>query len=334
MKRTYAITPPEALEKRLLADFPDLDARVEDMLAVRDELPWPDWCYLPMAASYAIVTGGADIPVARRYMAASGMDTYRALASIIPWRLHKTIFRFDPDLAAELMDADSDPCEIPVSLLHHMPYPCVYIADPPGIADKFDGLFCFLEWDHRYPSATELRMHYLAKSGHVVALYLHWDDDMQALSASMDENARKLMRALKEEPASSVTQDEYGPCLEYIYRHLNLLIYLCSDEPDLDRAQPVPRRRGRTSVQTASYPDAISVGPHIGAAIRNTAAHRASAAPTGTGSRKRPHIRRAHWHLYWTGQGRTVPRVKWISPMFINADHADAHTTTIRPVKE
>lgn len=34
----------------------------------------------------------------------------------------------------------------------------------------------------------------------------------------------------------------------------------------------------------------------------------------------RPHVRRAHWHHYWTGEGRTVREVRWIEPVFVMAD--------------
>lgn len=39
------------------------------------------------------------------------------------------------------------------------------------------------------------------------------------------------------------------------------------------------------------------------------------------GTKKRPHVRRAHWHHYWTGPGRTVLEVKWLEPVFVMADN-------------
>jgi len=38
------------------------------------------------------------------------------------------------------------------------------------------------------------------------------------------------------------------------------------------------------------------------------------------GSGKRPHARKAHWHTYWTGEGRTIPILKWVSTALINID--------------
>lgn len=35
------------------------------------------------------------------------------------------------------------------------------------------------------------------------------------------------------------------------------------------------------------------------------------------GIKKKPHVRRAHWHHYWTGPGRTVLEVRWLEPVFV-----------------
>lgn len=34
----------------------------------------------------------------------------------------------------------------------------------------------------------------------------------------------------------------------------------------------------------------------------------------------KPHIRSGHFHLYWTGKGRTVPKVQFLHPCLVNAD--------------
>lgn len=38
---------------------------------------------------------------------------------------------------------------------------------------------------------------------------------------------------------------------------------------------------------------------------------------TGTGRTVRPHVRRAHWHHYWVGEGQTRLEVRWIEPTFV-----------------
>ena len=44
------------------------------------------------------------------------------------------------------------------------------------------------------------------------------------------------------------------------------------------------------------------------------------------GSKKKPHVRRAHWHHYWTGPGRTVLEVRWLEPVFVMGTDAEMDT--------
>ena len=69
-----------------------------------------------------------------------------------------------------------------------------------------------------------------------------------------------------------------------------------------------------------------NVGYHIGerfeSQLKKHNAVTVSHIGSGTGSTKRPHVRRAHWHHYWTGAGRTTREVRWLEPMFILGDSA------------
>ena len=75
-------------------------------------------------------------------------------------------------------------------------------------------------------------------------------------------------------------------------------------------------------------PEQWNVGVRLGAAIRNyqaSEAHDRNVEPTGR--TVRPHIRRAHWHGYWTGprkepaQQRFIHR--WIPPIPVNVAQTD-----------
>ena len=43
---------------------------------------------------------------------------------------------------------------------------------------------------------------------------------------------------------------------------------------------------------------------------------------TPTSRTVRSHVRRAHWHHYWVGEGRTRLEVRWIEPVFVMGDIA------------
>ncbi|MBT9283362.1 MAG: hypothetical protein KM312_12125 [Hydrogenibacillus schlegelii] len=90
---------------------------------------------------------------------------------------------------------------------------------------------------------------------------------------------------------------------------LILLLFLAQDKPDLSETslQPEPRqikRSGRTLEPVE--PKVILAGRRWGSAIRRVHVVRTVGASgeVDSGSCRRSvtsHIRRAHWHLYWTG---------------------------------
>lgn len=75
--------------------------------------------------------------------------------------------------------------------------------------------------------------------------------------------------------------------------------------------------------------------PHVDAVIRKGyAAEKNRTEKTGSHAPKAPHVRRAHWHHYWTGARESAERclvLKWIPPVFVGGASADI--VTIHPVK-
>jgi hypothetical protein len=43
-------------------------------------------------------------------------------------------------------------------------------------------------------------------------------------------------------------------------------------------------------------------------------------------------MRRAHWHTFLTGPGRTVPKVRWLHPILVAQARGEV-VTTIHPVE-
>ena len=74
---------------------------------------WPNWCFLPMSAFYAIVS--ADAKVERLPLKLIG-DVAR-LSALGTWRISQGVYRFDPDLAKALIDSPyywRHPCGCPI----------------------------------------------------------------------------------------------------------------------------------------------------------------------------------------------------------------------------
>ena len=296
------------------------------------ELPdWPGWCYCPMAAAAAIVR------VPGRQTIDASVATVAALAA---WRMGRTLYCYDPDLYTAL---ESTPVtRVPRRIIYRLPQWCVYIeaqgwlAATPGLA----GFFAHLEWDAR-TGRHELRLLLDLAGGGLDALVpvpVHLvsdnlDDCLRAmLRESVIQGERMQAPALALLPDPAAMTDDLA---RIAGRCLSLLLYLCSEQPDYDRQPPanptpVKTRRG-TRIFPAASLTTVRVGAAIGSTIRRGSR---SADAAATGRSVTPHIRRAHWHTYWTGSGNSRrPVLRWLHPMLIGAASLDDVPATVRPVR-
>lgn len=141
--------------------YPDAWRFVDQMRASRGQaLPaWPEWCFLPLAGPYAIVThtkGGLP------YSTQEIIDI-AALGALAAWRVTKGIYRFDPDVYNDLIRTPLTG-DIPHEVLFALPEWCVYVETPgmslnpaDGTYTQVYGFFAHLEYDVN-DKAVELRL--------------------------------------------------------------------------------------------------------------------------------------------------------------------------------
>jgi hypothetical protein len=148
------------------------------------------------------------------------------------------------------------------------------------------------------------------------------------------------------ESLSERTMDEISRIAAPLLAKLGmLLLYLVSEKPDISsnvehadlRAKVIANeRRGIRNFQARQIRK-WDVGHRIGANLRAYEAKiRESGDATGTGLSKRPHVRHAHWHHYWTGaHDRPLERKKlarWLPPIPVNVNDSDDLVPTKRNV--
>ncbi len=129
-----------------------------------------------------------------------------------------------------------------------------------------------------------------------------------------------------------------------VSRLLSVGLYLCAEDAEVVAgdgsgalpANPAPKKtkkRGEKLFAAAGVRE-WNVAWRLGAQIRAAEKEEREAEAEGSavggeaggaGARKRPHIRRAHWHSFWTGPRdparahERVKAVKWLPPLAINA---------------
>lgn len=302
---------------------------------------WPSWCGLPMAATYAILTGGADIPVAQRILADMGIVELSNLTAALLWPKSKIVYRFDETLAHELEKQPLDG-DIPIEALFRLPYECVFIERRFQLGPESTiGFFAWMEWDidNKMP---ELRLLYLLRSGYAVAMPVLLpggtiDDSYAALIKSGLNRSAALPLVAGEDDS------DYTPTKEQVAAAINMVLYLCADEADIPDDTELRKRRSRDERGNPKRTAVWDVGIRIGAAIRKARAEEArkesekrERAPSSGRAKVRPHIRRAHWHHFWTGpkSGKRKLVVRWLPPIPVNIEGADGDMpTVIYPVK-
>ena len=283
------------------------------------DLPdWPKWCFLPMSAWYAIVSKGGDMPFGR-------IGDVARLSALGAWRYTKGIYRIDPDMLAALKETViSGP--IPSDVLLRLPEWSIYVETPGW--RWFDipmfGFFVHLEWDVR-TERNELRFLLDTADGlRIQILHIGPWTVSEAVSKAMSEAKRNssLLKIISDIADTLVTQT----LAEQIQPMLAIVMYLCSDEPDIDDDRlpgsspkiPTPTKtKHGFRLFPADKPHFWTVGTNLGQQLRNTISN----VELSENGRKgpKPHLRRAHWHGVWTGprEGERKFKYNWLPPTVV-----------------
>ena len=283
--------------------------------------PWAPYCPVPIYVTMSVLALDTD-----RFSAAGKASE---LAAAYGWSKNRVVYYFDPTLAAELCaqaDDLSDTDVLPAEPPTHLPYPCVYIASNGSVAGE-EGFFAWVE-DDTQAHRTELRALLYTGTG-TVPLILHLLPGAtigECVQDTLSESLKNCGASQLDDVLREASQKTSAAML----RAIQLLLYLVSQDADI---QPPPRKPRQKKSKSKSAPkkrDAteITVGVRVGAAFR--AARRAESAggtdstdrakPSGTGTPRAPHMRRGHWHHFWTGpkSGQRSLIVRWVAPIAVH----------------
>jgi hypothetical protein len=305
---------------------------------------WPRHTFLPLREAGQIVTAA--------WRTHGRQDTREALAresctlaGLAAWRVTQGIFRYDPTLAAALVDTPLTG-DLPVSALTHLPHWCVYVETPgrtmPLVSGGSTALHGCYAWINSVAAEDRIEL----------MLGLDTDRPYPQLPVSVVPLVGTLEQSIR--AVQTEWQDSYDAGLVHtapsaaltegaqrLSPLIALLLYLCADDAEIGdgtirpkQPQPAKTKQG-WRMFPATAPTMWDVGVRIGAAIRRAQERETSGGYlTGERSRPRAHIRRAHWATYWTGErsGQQTPVLRWLPPIPVNVECIEAMPVTIRPV--
>lgn len=293
------------------------------------DLPdWPAWCFLPLAGWLECTRQNQVAINPFDLSALEAVKDAGILAALGSWRLSQGIYQFDPLIFDSLKNTQLER-DLPSDTLLRLPQWGLYVETPgmKWLSGILYGFFVHLEHDIN-TERPELRLVLDTDDGLVPQL-LHigtWPLQ-EAVDRMLAESSRVSGITLPTQGLEGV--NIAGHISEALQPIVALVLYLCSEEPDIeDRDYPgqvpgIPQPRKTKKGWRLFPPDKPrhwTVGEVLGEELREAVKKAAEAEFKSTGRTVRPHLRKAHWHGFWKGRGEEAKRfvTKWLPPIPVN----------------
>ena len=265
---------------------------------------------------------------------------YWSLAVFGAWRNTLGIYRIDADIFSQMLEAEI-PLDTPTAIFGRLPDWCVYVEFPKNAF--------FIDTDNSrvavngfWAYADEQAVFTSYK--HVLSIALDTDgksdtqfDTMQPLhllindNLTIEQSVKQLKIAAPKKRDAEAAERLRLSNVNLMTSMLSVLLWLCADEPDITNIHGEPlsaeqmrlpkytRHKKTGAFVPPNQPKVYDIGKRLGGEVRQFN-ERNSSEGSQPSSRKRPHIRRGHWHGVWKGTGQDKHfDLYWQPAIFVNA---------------
>lgn len=294
------------------------------------------------------------------YMQQHGFDRERAIDEISPvyfnflWSKHRMIYHFNDALVsafAEQVKRIDESETIPCEFLSRLPYPCIAVEITPFSVSAVDrnsvDQLYHIDFSGRFYLIYE-KENLLFDFPILHCLFEMQDGDLADYfmpiipSGTVKDSIFALHEFILSEN-EMISFDDAKAEMTAPLLAMQVVLYLQSESADIKKPPKKSKRRKKipqkkNAASNPSTPEIVRVGYRVGRILREYESSESK--PSGTGSKKRPHSRRGHWHHYWTGPKNNPEHrkrvIKWISPMIIHGETNQKTTTVVdvNPEKE
>lgn len=331
MKKLSECVPLIGLEK-LKRKYPLYFKWVEEFRKdKRSDLLRPkDFCYCPIESTRQFLK--------KEYPAVMLSDEFRKVERLLPcyaaWNKSKEVYELDKNLAETLASQRDSDISVTSDMIT-IPSWCIYVQTA-GIEDC-DGFLVTFEYNI-VEYRKELEIYLLANNGEVWAPFsLVIPNEPMELSALLKNqmvefNMRNARRdVLKDEENFRKYFEDSQKMIRFV---LAVLLYLSASNAEIKKKKSGTNRKPSKKHEAAitSY----DVGRNTGIHIRKMHKYLAEHSDVSLGGHHRSpvmHIRRAHYHTFLYGEGKTKRRVKWLAPIIVNAEGKEVDFVTVTEVK-
>lgn len=333
MKKRPEAYPPMTLLKRVTAEYPgcwDKMKMFHDLNGKGSIPDWELWCYAPISAAIAVATNGLPVEPGNQYDFLDAIPAAQCIAALAPWRISKEVYIMDPDMEALL--AEQDDMDIPGEVLLQLPYPCIYIQCNKLTWGRrlYHGMFVHLESDQKTQD-RELRILLLSSNGETLGFPIHIDtDDLTQSVRRMIEEAQDTAEKMEIDGVyipSNIPQDDPG--WKELTKMMQIILYICAANAEIAPNSEQGIITKRTLAIRDKYAEIRKwdVGTRIGMAVRRrrhqvkTQTQEPRETSPEVRASPKPHMRRGHWHHYWTGPKDEPEKrkliLKWQPPTMV-----------------
>lgn len=237
----------------------------------------------------------------------NGLILHAALAA---WRRTQFIYQFDPDFAEALSRTSTD-VVLNSDLIRRMPAPAIWVED---VNHPEDGCFVCLD---RASDGFVLWMVMLVRcrTDGTIGDTEQTSNLCLSLDVPLQKSIDTMYARFDDERRREIASGVVGTLMR--------VLYLCSEEPDVDGHVSRMNMQRRARRQLPYGPTLHRVGFRFGAEFRKAAedhAARSLSAGSPTHRSVAPHFRRAHWHTFWRGKrnGERHRVLRWLPPIAVN----------------
>jgi hypothetical protein len=258
------------------------------------------------------------------------------LSPAIAWRPYKQIYTFSKELMDILIAQKDVNMDIPVQVLQNLPFPCAYFDVP--FEENLYGFF--VHYDIREEGKLYLVMEFVSKLAEDQIGYNGYLElEIKENTTIEDEIKRYSSRIWNSLPShfsnaygkggTPSYQEQTQNALERASIVMQFILYICSDNAEIDpdernKAVAKPKKAGKIKdayrevrKNRCGKEFSVNVRKMLSSTKTSYAAN-----PDSHGTPKSPHIRRGHWHHYWTGPrtGERTLILNWIAPTFVHPE--------------
>lgn len=254
------------------------------------------------------------------------------LSALSMWRKNKQIYSFYGELEDLLYQQATEDDNVPVDVLQNLPFPCIFIETKKTNIMDIVGFFAFYlvkndKKQFRLLLVTKDLLIpvplYLAKGQTIKNVFSHFFDQYSSFTKK---------RHPCPDQAYQNQVDQYICLVTYV---MQLLLYICAQNAEIcekNESRKIYKKKPETIKDQYKEVQHFECGKKISEIVRRTIKTNSSEILDDelkivflqkNGSKKRPHVRKGHWHHYWVGSKKEQNRqlkLNWIAPSIIHQE--------------